>query len=744
MRFAGVTKLSRNRRKKTLEYRRLRESVFELDRDLKLLQWHQLGASREKKTLRLEKKSATHAAVVVQIDQIKADLAGELGRVNQMESRLIECQKQLYGMDLEKENREEQIRSIGERRNETEEAMKVSGAREKNALEAMKALNQLKTRRKSDLSGFRDRLKEIQARIVSCRKTVKSAEDRIKGNSDETAETETALAVQEKLREGLQDDLRALTDIIVTQLDRHLRESGYDRGPRRSMEESIVGKLGELRVRAEGRSRLLGDRKNLSDSKAALTLLESAAFDLECIVSSLEELSSLFDEYRASGAHFLEDFLAPEGIITRKRELDERIAASAQKTRELKNRIAVLVEEKEVLNARIQESRKSLEELRVAQARITTQAAAAEDSLASLDREAESEEARLVEIRHQIAAEESKVRNLDDQSAAAMAKREDLDRKQEKLRINMAGLETEINTQNEKMAGREDRLKNCTEQRASLELDREKIRLELGHLDDEEKQLLEDFRDRNSRDLTEFAERKSEIDSAPRDIRKKLSAVKTDLKGLGRVNLMAPEQFAEVSERYEFLNGQLEDLIKAKEDLSRVTEEIRRESGALFLKTYKEIRDHFHEMFRRLFGGGRAEIRLVDHGDPLNSGLEIYAQPPGKKLENISLLSGGEKSLCGVALMFATFLVKPSPFCILDEIDAALDEANIQRFVNVLVEFGRFSQFVVITHNKKTVTGARNLLGVTMQESGISHLITLRLDGEQQVADDEEPVAAGR
>jgi chromosome segregation protein len=257
---------------------------------------------------------------------------------------------------------------------------------------------------------------------------------------------------------------------------------------------------------------------------------------------------------------------------------------------------------------------------------------------------------------------------------------------------------------------------------------------------------LEDFRDRNSRDLTDYQDLKQSITMSAREVRDRLSLEKTNLKALGQVNLMAPEEFLEVSERYDFLTGQLTDLRGAKEDLTEVTEEIRRETAVLFLKTYKEIREHFHETFRRLFGGGRAEIRLVDQDDPLNSGLEIYAQPPGKKLENISLLSGGERSLCGVALMFATFLVKPSPFCILDEIDAALDEANIQRFVNLLMEFGQNSQFVVITHNKKTVSGARTLLGVTMQESGVSKLITLRLDGreQEQKQENEKPVTADR
>ncbi len=474
----------------------------------------------------------------------------------------------------------------------------------------------------------------------------------------------------------------------------------------------------------------------------ALELLSSAAGDLTGLAESLNEITRLFSEYKDSGADFLEEFLAPEGIITRKRELDEKIIGSSERTRELKTRLTALSEEKASLTAKIDEARESLEELRVAQARTTTQAAAAEDSLASLAREAESEEVRLGEIRQQLAAEESRIRNLDDQVKTILSKREELELQQETLRKDMAGLETGISSENEKMTGRENKLKDLTQVRGNLEIEREKIHLEMGYIADEIKLLLEDFRDRNSRDLSDFAELKESIEPSPKEIKEKLTEAKAELKGLGQVNLMAPEEFAEVSERYEFLNNQLEDLRKARENLSQVTEEIRRESANLFLKTYKEIREHFHEMFRRLFGGGRAEIRLIDHDDPLNSGLEIYAQPPGKKLENISLLSGGEKSLCGVALMFATFQVKPSPFCILDEIDAALDEANIQRFVNLLVEFGQKSQFVVITHNKKTVSGARTLLGVTMQESGVSRLITMRLDGQEK--SDEEPVKASR
>jgi chromosome segregation protein len=212
------------------------------------------------------------------------------------------------------------------------------------------------------------------------------------------------------------------------------------------------------------------------------------------------------------------------------------------------------------------------------------------------------------------------------------------------------------------------------------------------------------------------------------------------MKELGSVNLMAPEEYAETKQRYDFLSNQMADLEKARKDLEDLTSEIRQESSQIFLETYNRIKKNFHNMFRRLFGGGRAELRLSDPNHVLESGIEILAQPPGKKLEHLSLLSGGECSMTAVALLFATYMVKPSPFCLLDEIDAALDEQNVGRFVHLLREFSDTSQFIIITHNKKTTTGAGTLLGVTMEESGVTKLITARLKrGELDIADGPQP-----
>lgn len=219
--------------------------------------------------------------------------------------------------------------------------------------------------------------------------------------------------------------------------------------------------------------------------------------------------------------------------------------------------------------------------------------------------------------------------------------------------------------------------------------------------------------------------------------------LKRRLDSMGPVNLDAIEEYEELEERHSFLRNQHDDLVRSKTELLEVIERINDETQRRFSETFTQVRANFREMFKELFGEqGKADLMLIDESDPLESGIEVIAKPPGKKLQSISLLSGGERSMTAVALLFSIYMIKPSPFCVLDELDAPLDESNINRFVKVLDRFIDNSQFIIVTHSKRTMARADVMYGVTMEEFGVSKPVGMRLTSADQAGKVEAKTAA--
>ncbi len=212
------------------------------------------------------------------------------------------------------------------------------------------------------------------------------------------------------------------------------------------------------------------------------------------------------------------------------------------------------------------------------------------------------------------------------------------------------------------------------------------------------------------------------------ELARRLAELKTALEGFGEVNLMAIEEYQELKQRHDFLTEQQMDLQKALETLRKAIARINRTTTKRFLETFQLVNEKFKEVFHRLFKGGQASLVLLDENDPSTTGVDIIAQPPGKKLQNIDLLSGGEKALVATALLFGLFMIKPTPFCLLDEVDAPLDDANISRFIELIKGFSKTSQFIMITHNKNTMEAAQTLYGITMETPGVSKVVSVRLN----------------
>ena len=210
---------------------------------------------------------------------------------------------------------------------------------------------------------------------------------------------------------------------------------------------------------------------------------------------------------------------------------------------------------------------------------------------------------------------------------------------------------------------------------------------------------------------------------------------------IGPVNLVAIDEYEETEQRHQFLTKQNDDLTQAKTQLLEVINRINTQTRQMFLDTFQKIRDNFRAMFVEVFGGGTADLLLVDEADVLESGIDIVARPPGKQLQSISLLSGGEQTMTAVSLLFSIYQVKPSPFCVLDELDAPLDESNINRFIRVLQRFLVHSQFIIITHSKRTIAMADVLYGVTMQEHGVSKIVSVKFHKADEAAAGPTPLA---
>ncbi|HEX4963735.1 MAG TPA: chromosome segregation protein SMC [Thermoanaerobaculia bacterium] len=274
----------------------------------------------------------------------------------------------------------------------------------------------------------------------------------------------------------------------------------------------------------------------------------------------------------------------------------------------------------------------------------------------------------------------------------------------------------------------EENIAGHRERRDGVRGEIEELRVQQASLKQDAEHLALTFRD-------DFEAELPEIPGEPRadlaDLEGELARTKAALERLGPVNILAVQEHDEQEQRYEFLTTQRADVAASVESLKKTIREINEASGERFNATFQEVNKNFGEIFARLFRGGEAEMRLLDEEDVLESGIEILARPPGKRLQNLMLMSGGEKALTAIALLFALFRTKPSPLCILDEVDAPLDDVNTTRFVDLLEEMAEGTQFIVITHNKLTMEVAARLYGVTMEEKGVSKLVSVELEEVQ-------------
>lgn len=453
--------------------------------------------------------------------------------------------------------------------------------------------------------------------------------------------------------------------------------------------------------------RLDAERKGLLEKReAAVRELEGIEYEESVQLTGIEELSHKLDELAA-------ELAAAEQERTRLEEEAAVLRQSIQLCEEALSQAQSEVTRVRVDLASLEERRASLlreqKDLEAQSAGLMAQREARQKELSELDRRTGEWQAAIEELREKLAELESQVQE-------ASARLSELTRAEGELAAELSELEAGL-----KAARRASEQASSRERSIELSLERAKMHAE---------QVASRLKELYGLSVQEALA--MDVTVSDRDaLSAEVEQTRERLRALGPVNIGAIQEYDILKERYDFLRAQHDDLVEARDSLSKVIEEIERTSKEQFVKTFEAIRAEFSGVFETLFGGGKADLVLADPENPLESGIEIVAQPPGKRLTSLMLLSGGEKSLTAVALLFAVLKVKPTPFCVLDEIDAALDEANVARFSELLQAMSEKVQFIVVTHRRRTMEVADAIYGVTMEESGISKLVSIKLERER-------------
>ena len=715
---------------KTIKYRTLKDEIYNYELDITLLKLKSFIQNQVHQEEDLKNVQEKRDKVRNEIEEINNTISENMGKVKSLQEELYAKQAELIGIGKEKNGKLDLINQFNARAQELKEKINSLEVRKDGIQNRIDNVQEEIDEQNASLHEKTKQLNDIKANILSFEENINISSVQITENDKKCESSKLQISSLDQERLSLQKDLATITEDIVSVLDEKLKDAGFSEKAMKDAKEELETSLEKLKIYVVGRKNIFSDFAANSSNSAAESLktVKEASDAFGETENQIENIKSVFEKYVQSSPAFITEFLSPEGIMTKKRAIDTKIAENIQKIEIINNYIHELNSENSSLLKKIAEYKDTLNKLKMNQVSMSEQISASQQQINILTRNLANEQNALKDVEDELYIETKRADELREQIITVQDELAEIEYRGKKLAEELNKIDEEIIKCNKSVSGKNDALTKKQEEQNKYQEQYERLTLNLNSTENDIKNIKQNFQEQYSHDLMEYEERMYKITKQPSELREKLSQAKENFKSLGQVNLMAPEEFQETKERYERQKTNYDDTQKSLENLIRVSEEIKSKSSQMFLETYNQIKRNFHNMFRRLFNGGRAELKLADPQNILTSGIDIYAQPPGKKLENIALLSGGEKTMTAVALLFATYQVRPSPFCLLDEIDAALDDKNVSSFVTTLESFANVSQYIVITHNKKTVMGASTMLGITMEESGVSKIIALKLD----------------
>lgn len=672
------------------------------------------------------------------LEDLKEKLSRRHAEKEKIQQKLIQMQERLAGLDDDERNLKEELH-----KKDTSSQI---------ATQKIEQLNQAINEKEIQKGALSTQLASLKERIQQFEKRIKALKSEAAEQNQFTLKLDLKVTDIEKEIARLQKRIDECAHEVVT-ADNELARIEGERA-------EASRKLDEVRARQEETIRELLDslkneksrwEKSAKNREQAFTEIELYCNETEAALAAIiaapddhlpqmrKDLQRLKDSRVfgkiAEKAHILaemsrglyEILFEKGGVHSRKEELDEEIGAleklidhAEKETARLNNKKLALAEEAALKK---QEREKLLGDIKSLNVEINSIKAKEKD----LTQQISHEESNMGFVRAQFTETDRSVVQLTQEQKNLTREVEKLKSSIEKESQRIAGIERDIQKVDEKRKELADTMRRESSKTDEVFAATNELEGKIGALNGTRDSLLQNIYNDYALTWQELSGQFTSGKLVLSDEKEKLTELQREISGLGQINQLAIEEHRHLKEMYDHQQTQVDDILKAQEDILKVMTEIHNKSEALFRESFEQINHNFAEIFGKLFNGGQAKLDLLDPENPLASGIEIEATPPGKKTKSMRLMSGGEKAMTAIALMFAIYMVRSSPFCVLDEIDAPLDEQNVGRFLTLLDEFARNTQFILITHNKKTMGKAQVLYGVTMNEPGVSTLLSVEL-----------------
>jgi len=699
---------------KTKEYLGYKEKLSDLDVKINILKYRELLAKFEKNQADFQRLQKERDDITGRVSQTSVENEKDEKKKNDLQYQLFEIEKKLDTYRVRQENIDI---ATGKNKQLVEEHKNRKGGLVKKIQDRQETHARLleeKKKNEENLVQLKEKIKDDKEKLTEFFETRKNkiesihnSRDKIDENSGIIRDTEIAL---KKLREALEVVIRKLIDAI----EKRKMELEDSEQERQEVKRLIEEELNQIEM----------DLNNAMDELNLRVVEDAGKYLARINVSRLKEHILKFESYEDGFRSILFD---KTGIHAEKEDLDQKIRESVIKIDELRA-------ENVMLDEFIQKEQKELENINSLITRIERDLAKYENDSNWIEKQMSSLNMQIDDVRKQmdnfnedLARTEKAIIDLEREIKESQDKLIQFNEKSESLRKEVQELtkkrsEIEENIVQRKSASRKD------------EEELERVVTRIGNIERAGVEI--SFRKDGIQDYlwTEYEKNVKELkdlkisEAMAEEFQSEMQQLKKKIQDLGPINNLAIQEFKDLKKRFEYYLNQKTDIEKAREDIVSVIDDINKTSVEMFVNTFKEIQKNFAEVFQRLFEGGEAFVELSDTENILESGIDIMVRPPGKKFKNINLLSGGERALTAIALLFATYMVKPSPFCFLDEIDAPLDEENIGRFVKMVKEFSKSTQFIIVTHNKKTMSISDSIYGVTMVDPGVSQLVSIKMD----------------